>query len=74
VLGFENLLEFLDFRIDFLFKNNFRKILKSYLSHEKSQKLEKILRKFPKVYMNVMDQKKEFETHGKIIEMTEEKD
>jgi hypothetical protein len=56
------------------FKNNFRKILKSYLSHEKSQKLEKILRKFPKVYMNVMDQNKEFETHGKIIEMTKEKD
>jgi hypothetical protein len=41
VVGFGNFSEILNFRIYFLFKNNSRKILKSYLSHEKSQKLEK---------------------------------
>ena len=41
VLGFGKVSEFLNFGIYFLFKNNSRKFLKSYLSHEKSQKLEK---------------------------------
>ena len=67
-------MEFLNFGIYFLFKNNFTKFLKPYLSHEKSQKLEKILRKFPKVDMNMMDQNEEFGTHENIIEMIKEKD
>jgi hypothetical protein len=41
VVWFGNFSKFLNFGIYFLFKNNSRKILKSYLSHEKSQKLEK---------------------------------
>jgi hypothetical protein len=54
-VGFRKFSEFLNFRIYFLFfLKNSRKILKSYLSHKKSRKLEKILRNFSKVYMNVM--------------------
>ena len=67
VLGFEKVSEFLNFRIYFLFKNKSRKFLKSYLSHEKSQKLVKILRKFLEVNMNMMDQNMEFGAHEKII-------
>ena len=58
----------------FLYKNNSRKFLKSYLSHEKQQKLEKILGELLEVGMNMIDQKKEFGTHEKIIEIIEEKD
>ena len=43
--------------------------MKSYLSHEKSQKLGKILRKFPEVDMNMMDQNMEFGAHEKVIGM-----
>ena len=67
VVGFGNVSEFLNFGIYFLLKNNFRKFLKSYLSHEKSQKIEKILRKFPEVNMNMMDQNMEFGAHEKVI-------
>jgi len=67
VLGFGKVSEFLNFGIYFLFKNNSRKFLKSYLSHQKSQKLEKILRKFPEVDMNMMDQNMEFGAHEKVI-------
>jgi len=67
VLGFGKVSEFLNFGIYFLFKNNSRKFLKSYLSHEKSQKLKKILRKFPEVDMNMMDQNMEFGAHEKVI-------
>jgi hypothetical protein len=74
VVGFGNVLEFLNFEIYFLYKNNSRKFMKSYLNHEKSQKLEKILKRFPKVDMNMMDQKKEFGTQENIIEMIMEKD
>jgi hypothetical protein len=49
-------------------------LLKSYLSHEKSQELEKILRKFPEVDMNMMDQKKVFGVHEMMIERLLEKD
>ena len=59
VLGFGKVSEFLNFGIYFL---------KSYLSHEKSQKIEKILRKFPEVNMNMMDQNMEFGAHEKVIE------
>ena len=68
VLGFGKVSEFLNFGIYFLFKNNSKKFLKSYLSHEKSQKLEKILRKFLEVDMNMMDQNMEFGAHEKVIE------
>ena len=68
-LGFRKVSEFLNFGIYFLFKNNFRKFLKSYLSHEKSQKLDKILRKFLEVDMNMMDQNMEFGAHEKVIGM-----
>ena len=67
VLGFGKVSEFLNFGIYFLFKNNSRKFLKSYLSHEKSQKLEKILRKFPEVDMNMMEPNVEFGAHEKVI-------
>ena len=67
VLGFGKVLELLNFAIYSLFKNNSRKFLKSYLSHEKSQKLEKIPRKFLEVDMNVMDQNMEFGAHEKVI-------
>ena len=67
VLGFGKVSEFLNFGIYFQFKNNSRKFLKSYLRHEKSQKLEKILRKFPEVDMNMMDQNMEFGAHEKVI-------
>ena len=67
-------MKFLNFGIYFLFKNNSRKFLKSYLRHENHRNLEKILIKFLKVDMNMMDQKKEFGTHENIIEMIEEKD
>ena len=50
-----------------MFKNNSRKFLKSYSSHEKSQKLDKILRKFLEVDMNMMDQNMEFGAHEKVI-------
>jgi len=68
VLGFGKVSEFLNFGIYFLFKNNSRKFLKSYLSHQKSQKLDKILRKFLEVDMNMMDQNMEFGAHEKVIE------
>jgi len=71
VLGFGKVLEFLNFKIYFLFKNNSRKFLKSYLSHEKSQKLVKILRKFLEVDMNMMDQNMEFGAHEKVIERSQ---
>ena len=67
VLLFGKVSKFLNFGIYFLFKNNSRKFLKSYLSHEKSQKLEKILRNFPKVDMNMMDENMEFGAHEKVI-------
>jgi len=69
VLGFGKVSEFLNFEIYFVFKNNSRKFLKSYLSHEKSQKLNKILRKFLEVGMNMMDQNMEFGAHEKVIGM-----
>ena len=67
VLGFGKVLEFLNFKIYFLFKNNSRKFLKSYLSHEKSQKLEKFLRNFFGVDMNMMGQNMEFGAHEMVI-------
>jgi hypothetical protein len=36
VVGFGNVSEFLNFEIYFLFKNNSRKFMKSYLNHKKS--------------------------------------
>ena len=73
VLGFGKVSEFLNFGIYFLFKNNSKKFLKSYLSREKSLKLEKILRKFPEVDMNMMDQNMEFGAHEKIVAKIKEK-
>jgi hypothetical protein len=72
--GLEFFSKFLNFKIYFLFKNNFRKFLKSYLSHEKSQKLEKILRNFLEVDMNMVDQNKVFGVHAKIIGKVARKD
>jgi len=69
ILGFGKFSEFLNFGIYFLFKNNSRKFLKSYLSHEKSQKLEKFLRNFFGVDMNMMGQNMEFGAHEKVIGM-----
>jgi hypothetical protein len=50
-IGFGNVSKIINFGIYFLFKNNSRKYLKSYLSHEKSQKIP---RKFLVADMNLM--------------------
>jgi len=50
----------------FLYKNNSRKFLKSYLSHEKQQKLEKIMGKLLEVGMNMIDQKEELVSHKRM--------
>ena len=73
VLGFRRVSEFLNFGIYFLFKNNSRKFLKSYLSHQKSQKLDKILRKFLEVDMNMMDQNMDCGAHEKVVAKMKEK-